>query len=120
MAGIVDRMYASRESWCELAPAADGKPAQRVKLRRPPQMEIARLRGGVTQDEVLAAAVDWDGFTEADLLGPAVGASDPVPFSAEVWSAYVLDNVAALSLAAKHLQGEISAHLKRLDATRKN
>jgi hypothetical protein len=120
MSSLIDRMLANRDSWCELAPATDGKAAKRVKLRRPAQCEILRMQGGVNQDHVLSAAVGWEGFTEADLLGPEIGSSDPVAFDADVWKAYAADNVEHLSKAAEHLMNSISEHIAKVAQARKN
>lgn len=120
MASLADRMLASRDSWCELEPAKDGKPAKRVSLRRPPQTQIVRMRDGVGEADVFAAAVAWEGFTEADLLGSAVGAADPAPFSREVWAIYIQDNAEQLVMCSQHLLKQITDHIESVKEARKN
>lgn len=85
---LIRKLRAQREFWMELAPAADGRPALRVKLRRPTEWEVARDFASGTRDpmaNVRDYTVDWEGFSEATLLGDAIGSSDPLPFDREVW-----------------------------------
>ena len=50
--GVIAQLLALRESWCELEPAAAGKPAKRVKLRRPAEAEMPQFYRGVTTEAV--------------------------------------------------------------------
>lgn len=121
MATMAERMLQARESWCTLRPAEDGRPALKVKLRRPAESAMRAMAGvGVSDADVCAAAVDWEGFSEAELLGAAVGSADPIPFDGQAWQVYVLDSVASLSLCQAHLVQAISTHLDQVVGDRKN
>jgi hypothetical protein len=111
---LIAALLDQRDSWCELAPAL------KVKLRRPPEEELGQFYGGVTAAAVKKYAVDWSGFTEAELLGAAVGSSSLLPFSADVWAVVVGDKAEWLELCAQHLVQQITAHLNAKAATAKN
>lgn len=120
---LVKAMLARREFWVDLG---DGK---RVKLRRPAEMDVAGMLvkdddGKVTGiaaslAEVTRFAVDWEGFTEADLIGPA-GASDAVPFDAALWGAAVADRAAWCGDCARALVEAIVEHEKQAAAAAGN
>lgn len=120
MATLVERMLATRDVVVELRPAADGRPALAVTLRRPAESRILQLRGTVSEADVCTSAVAWSGFSEAELFGAAVGNPDPLPFDADAWAAWVSDNVDAMALCASRLNDAIQAHLDRRAADRKN
>lgn len=113
-AGLVARIQAQRESWVELAPG------KRVRIRRPAEAQLARFRNGITVDHLAECVVGWEGFTEADLLGPAVGASDALPFAPELWGEVVRDRMDWVGTLAEALAEVISAHLAQRAATAKN
>ncbi len=117
---LLARMAAQREAWCDLAAAGERYAGLRVQYRRPPEVELPRLRAGVLIEHVVDYACGWEGFTEATLLGAAVGASDPVPFDREVWAAWVRDHVDVVSLVAKAMSETVSAYLVQREATAKN
>jgi hypothetical protein len=124
---LLRKLLALRESWCELRPAADRKPALEVLLRRPSETELPEYQtyGGKTMHQLLTTAVckqavDWRGFTEADLLGAALGSSDEVPFSTPVWEVVVRDRMRWIDTCAAHLMGQITHHLDQRDAAEKN
>lgn len=95
-------------------------PGLKVKLRRPAESEMLALRARDATEVVQAAAVDWEGFTEALLLGPEVGASDTLPFDAEAWSAWVADQAAVVGHCYAKLLEAVNAHLERVKAARGN
>lgn len=124
---LIAQILGQRDSWCVLRPAADGKPALRVKLRRPPEAELGRFGKSTErpfQDRLLASVVDaaqgWEGFTEEDLLGESIGGSDPVPFDRELWAVVIADRTAWMSACMVHLADEIGQHLERRAAVEKN
>jgi hypothetical protein len=126
-AALIAKLQAQRESWCELRPAGDGQPRLAVRLRRPPEAELPELRareGRSLQQQLAQAvcdcAVGWDGFTEAELLGAALGSSDPLPFDAAVWAEVVRDRQGWMVLAAAHLTEQINTHLASRAAVEKN
>lgn len=124
---LIRKLLALRESWCELKPAADGKPALEVLLRRPSEDELPEFKpqGGKTMQQLLTTAVckqavNWRGFTEADLLGAAVGSSDEVPFSPAVWDVVVRDRMGWIDACSTHLMQQITQHIEQREAAAKN
>jgi hypothetical protein len=111
---LLAKMASQREVWVDLSGT------RRLQYRRPPEVELPRLAGGVTLEVVVQYACGWSGFTEADLLGPAIGSNDEVPFSAELWEAYVRDHAGELQIAAKHMAETVTAYLLQRDAAAKN
>ena len=49
---------------------------KRVQFRRPLETDMGSFVGGVSVEHVCAHVCGWQGFTEADLLGAGIGASD--------------------------------------------
>lgn len=85
-ADLIARVLAKRESWVDLG---DGK---RVKARRPAVGDLRQFRSGATADAWLRCCVDWDGFTEAAILGPELGSGNSkVAFDSELWVVLALD-----------------------------
>lgn len=124
---LLAKVLAARETWCELRAAGDGKPALRVCIRRPPETDFPRLRrlGGVNgQAETLALvseyAVGWDGFSEAELFGAAVGSSDPLPFDSAAWGEIVRDRVEWVSACIGHIAEEVNTYIQKKGAAAKN
>ena len=111
---LIEKMLAQRESWVEL------EPGLRVRVRRPAEADFTAFREGVTVDQVAAQTVDWEGFTEATLIGGALGSSDPMPFSQAVWAEVVRDRVEWLALLANKLIELIKAHLDAKAVAAKN
>jgi hypothetical protein len=122
MAGLslIERLLAQRESWVELEPAGGGLSARRVRVRRPPETEFHMLAQGVEVEHLKAYVVGWDGITEADVLGAAVGASDPVPFDAALWGELAKDRPDWYRKAAHGLIEAITTHLAAKAADAKN
>lgn len=108
------RLVAGREFWCEPAPG------KRLKLRRPREAEMAVLRHGVGVDDVCRAVVDWDGFTEAVLLGATVGSSDAVPFDKDLADEVLRDHLEWAQPAADALAQAVTEHLASRAAAAKN
>lgn len=117
---LAERMRERRMFWVELEPGANGAEPKRVQLLRPPETQIGRLLKGMSIEDAASAAVGWSGFTEADLLGPGVGGSDPAPFSPEAWRELVLDNVAFANKAMGELVAAVAQHLERMQAAQGN
>ena len=87
---LLERMAEQRAHWASLP---GGK---RVRFHRPPEVEMPQLVGGITVDHLVQYACGWEGFTEATLLGASVGSADAVPFSRDLWAAWVRDNTDAI------------------------
>lgn len=103
-----------RTHWVDLP---DGK---RVQVRRPPEVEFAQYVDGVSREHVSRCVVGWSGFTEADLLGPSAGSSDPAEFSPELWADVVADRVDYVRIVADGLAKTITDHLERKKAIEGN
>jgi hypothetical protein len=103
-----------RLHWCELAPG------RRVQFRRPLETEMHRFLGGVLVEHVCEYVCAWEGFTEATLLGDAVGSSDTLPWDAELWAEYVRDHSDVTALVARAIADALEAHLKAREAAAKN
>jgi hypothetical protein len=113
-AALLARLDEQRKHWAELP---DGK---RVQFRRPLETELPRFAGGVTVEHLCEYACGWAGFTEADLLGAAIGADDKVDFSPALWSRLVRDRVDYVQPVAVAMVNCITEHLASKAATAKN
>ena len=118
VATLLARMAEQRAHWVDLP--GSGKPPLRLQFHRPPEVELPALVRGVHVDHVIQYACGWSGFTEAVLLGPAVGSADAVPFSRELWAAWVRDHADAVPAVAKALADVVTRHLEQREATAKN
>lgn len=121
---LITQMRAARRLAVDLAPG------KRVYLLRPLETQFSAYmrtagEGGkvhisCTVAQVQALAVDWQGITEADLLGAAVGASDPAPFSVALWAEAVADRMDWAQACSQAVVQGISAFIDRTEADRKN
>lgn len=113
---IIKRLREARMWWLEL------EPGKRVRLIRPSEVEVAqhlfqdgKLAVGI--DAVKRFSVDWDGFTEADLLGAAIGSVDPLPFEAALWAEVVADRSEWVSkVASAILEAAVRHHAEKAEA----
>lgn len=111
-AALIRQMLAAREHWIDLAPG------KAVKFRRPMEGELEGMfrgtpkRFNVLLEDVSKYAIDWRGFTEADLLGQGIGTSDPLAFSAEVWALAVGDNLDWLQAARRGLEAVLASRIE--------
>lgn len=113
-------LRAQRLHWIEVRPASDGVSALAVQVRRPLEAELYKFSAGVTAEHVCEFVTAWKGFTEADILGPSVGASDPLEFDAELWSEWVRDNAGYVQAIAAGIRDLIQQHLEKVGAAAKN
>lgn len=119
---LLRQLLANRQQWADVAPG------KAVLLRRPLEGELERYfttvdgrrTFRVRLDDLCACAVDWRGFTEADLLGAGIGNSDPLPFDAEVFRAAMGDNLDWLQAALEALQAAIVARMEARASARGN
>lgn len=111
-AALIAQLLAAREHWIDLAPG------KRVKFRRPMEGDLEGMFRGtprrftVALEDVQKFAVDWQGFSEADLLGQGIGNSDALKFDAQVWALAVGDNLDWLQEARKGLEGILAARIE--------
>lgn len=116
----LQRLREQRLHWCDLPADAAGAPGLRVRYRRPLEAEMHRFVAGVTVEHVCDYVVAWDGFTEAVLLGAAVGASDAVPFDRELWAEWVRDRSEVATAVAIEIARVMQQHLEQRTAAAKN
>lgn len=111
---LIAKLLAQRESWVEV------EPGKRVKVRRPDESEQADFRGGMSVELMLRHVVGWEGFTEADILGAGVGASDAVAFDAALFATLARDHMAWFEPISVEIATRIAEHWKAREATAKN
>ena len=122
MSRLITQLRAQRQSWVDLAPG------KRVQIIRPAESQISeflRTTGNgrslvVELAQVCKYTVGWDGITEADLLGAAVGACDPVPFDSELWAEVVADRSEWLNRVAIGLSESITNYFNKKAEAEKN
>lgn len=120
---LIEQLRGQRKRWVEVAPG------KRVQILLPTEMEVVRhflkTVDGKTQltadlEEVVRYTVGWEGFTEADLLGAGVGASDPAPFDPGLWELTASDHLDWHQTVARALlQGIVDRQVAR-DVDAKN
>jgi hypothetical protein len=111
---LLAQMRAQREQWVELAPGL------RVKLRRPHEFAVARMRGGIEVDHLVEHVVDWDGFTGETLLGRGVGTSAPVAFEPRLWREAISDHREWAATLTDAMLAAVKDHFDRKEAAAKN
>jgi hypothetical protein len=111
---LLAKMDEQRKRW---APLPDGK---RVQFRRPLETELGRFRGGVDVEHLCEYVCGWEGVTEADLLGPAIGSDSKVEFSPALWARLVRDRIDYVQPVAQAMVDAITEHLASKAATAKN
>lgn len=119
---VINKLRAARQSWVEL------EPGKRVQIIRPPESSVGSFlrddaggRAMVAElEQIKKYVTGWDGITEADLLGASVGASDPLPFSSELWAEVVEDHGDWLKVVATALLDSIVKHFEKKAAAAKN
>lgn len=111
---LLAKMDEQRKRWTALP---DGK---RVQFRRPLETELGRFRAGVDVEHLCEYVCGWEGFTEADLLGPAIGSDSKVEFSSALWARLVRDRIDYVHPVAQAMVDAITEHLAIKAATAKN
>lgn len=110
---LLAQMRAQRDRWVEL------EPGLRVKVRRPHELAVFRMRGGVEIDHLVDHVVDWDGFTSATLLGAEVGSSDQLAFDARLWREAVSDRGRWAITVTDAMLAAVEEHNTRREAAEK-
>ena len=113
-AALIARMDQQRTQWVALPDA------KRVQFMRPLETDFARFRAGVSVELICECVCGWEGFSEADLLGAAIGSSDPLPFDAALWTRVARDRIEYMPPIAEALVTSITEHLKAKDDVAKN
>lgn len=118
---------AARASWLEL-----DEPARRaLQIRRPNMEHIDDWKGTFKEGVGIAAlpkmrqiastvVTGWRGFTEADLLGEAIGASSEQPFSREVFAEWISDEVEVLAKVVDRATTMFNDYVEKKAAAEKN
>ena len=110
---LVRRLREQRLRWVDLGA---GRQVQILVLR---ETEMVRLRRDALVDIVVDQAVDWRGFTEASLFGAHDGASDPVPFRADLWEAVARDSIEIVNLVGEVLIKHAGERMEQRAAAKK-
>lgn len=113
-ATLIAKALELRESWVDL------EPGKRVRVRRPPEAEMLAFQRGANPEQFLRTAVGWDGFTEADILGAAVGSSSEIKFNEELWVVLALDKLEWVGKVVTATAETIKAHFEQQEAAAKN
>lgn len=113
-ATLVAKALEQRDTWVDLG---GGK---RVRLRRPPAAEMFVFGRAAKPEQFLRTVVGWSGFTEADVLGAAVGGSSEVAFDVELWVVLALDQIDWIGKVSESLVASITTYLQQQEAARKN
>lgn len=113
---LIEQLRAQRTGRVEV------EPGKFLLVRRP--LEVTEMWrffiGENTQELFIKHVVGWDGVTQADLLGPAVGASDPAVFSRELADETLADKAEWVTQAGAWLANAIKAHIEKRAAEAKN
>lgn len=106
------------------------EPGKKIFFTRPPEAEMGSMlvsnpgeKTGtwvVTIAHVRKYVTGWSGFTEADILGAAVGAADEVAFDSELWAEMVGDNIEWVGKIADGILKSIVDHLAAQEVVAKN
>lgn len=130
---MLRQQRAQRATWLEL----DEPPRRALQIRRPGEEAIAGWRAVFEvfnegdsdkslatlpklRDIARSVVVDWRGFTEADLLGEAIGASSPQSFDLDVFSEWVDDETLTLVNIASHAARAFTEYRDKKAAAEKN
>ena len=113
---LVAKLREARRSRVEV------RPGKWVSFLRPAETEMGPIiqRRALEFDDVYRYVCGWDGFTEADLLGPELGVQDPVPFSSDVFAEYARDNIYLVSAVGNAIADSVVAFLKKRADVEKN
>lgn len=111
-----------REKW---VPTGEGK---KVKFLRPTEAEMPamlRVEGDVRNwvvgnSDVQRLVTDWEGYTEADILGASIGSSDPVEFNSELWAEVIADDITLTRTVADAILKAVVDYINEKDSTAKN
>lgn len=119
---LVAQLRSQRMRWVTVREASEGVKPQRIQVEAPSMYGCSRLvnammRGDIdAQIEILSQRVrGWEGVTESDLLGAAVGGSGDAPCSPELAALVLGDRpawVTALGSEVVNIGAEIHERLK--------
>lgn len=110
---LIARLRAAREFKVEV------EPGKFLKVRRPTEAHMGRYR---LVDAAAAAScvVGWHDITEADVLGPTVGAADKIDFDDDLVLELLLDRGTWAEKVAKAVADAIRRHIDAKGLAEKN
>lgn len=120
---LLETMRSQRKRWVDVAAG------KRVQILLPTELEVVRhflkAQDGKASlscevEEVKRFTCGWEGITEADILGAAVGASDPVAFDPEVWGLLIEEHLDWVRTVARALLDGIVERQSQREADAKN
>lgn len=122
MSGVIQRLRAQRQSWVDI------EPGKRIQIMRPPENDFPAFLSGEGEtrrvsanlEQVCKYVVGWDGISEADLLGAAVGSSDPLAFDSALWAEVVADKADWFNAVASALVTAMVQHFEKKAEVSKN
>lgn len=119
---LIQQLRDQRKRWITL------EEGRRVQIMRPPETDLPDFLAPTEDGRYTLQAelrhvekyvVGWDGFTEADLVGPA-GSSDAAPFTPELWREAVADKLQWMRQIAQALLDVILEHRAAREEAAKN
>lgn len=120
---LLEAMRTQRKRWVDVAPG------KKVQILLPTELEVVRhfikTEDGkpafsADVDQVKRFTCGWEGFTEADLLGAGVGASDSVAFAPELWDVLIEEHLNWVRVVARALLEGIVQRQSQREADAKN
>lgn len=113
-AALIERMSEQRRTLCEVEPGVS------LRVLRPPETEMPRLRAGLTVDLLCEYVDGWAGVTEAVLLGADQAAPVEVAFDVEVLRHAMRDRGDWATKVADAIRKSIADYLEAREVTAKN
>lgn len=104
---------------------------RKVKFLRPSEIEYGRMLKPdptdpskatwvVGVDDVKRCVFDWEGFTEASILGAEIGSSDPVPFDPELFAELATDQIEWVTKVANAILESVVENIEQRNKEAKN
>src|SRR5574343_637511 len=115
---LIARMDEQRAQWLDLVDF----PGKRLRFLRPLETDIHGMRAKTLRDIAESAAEfvdDWSGFTEATLLGDAVGSDQPVAFHRALFVRWLRDRTEVVAALGEAIKASIDAYVAARDQSRK-
>jgi hypothetical protein len=123
-AQLLRQLRNARTFWHEL----DDPPRRALQIRRPSEDQLLAWQDVFTADTKhigrlrnagREVVVGWRGFTEADILGAAIGSDSPVEFDVELFLEWSTDNLMLLAdVSNRAVQAFLDHRVKKEDAAK--
>lgn len=110
----LELLQQQRRNWLEV------EPGKKVRVVRPLAAQMGRFVVGVTVDHAAEFVDGWEGYSQADFLGSAVGTSDALDFDAELWGEYVRDNPHISAKVVTAIRDGLERKLKAIEDAKGN